>query len=77
MFDYLSVLLLPFIFPMELLFNIFWSVFGSAGFSIIFLAFVISTLMIPHKRWAKRIEDEYLTRKEIIDGEIEIEASGL
>ncbi len=69
--------LLPVIYPMELLFDFMWTATHSAGLSIILLAAVISILTIPLKKWAKKTEEKFVAVKQLVDADIAKQAAGL
>lgn len=75
--EILYTIFLPVIYPMEMLFNLFWGLTASAGLSIILLALVISILTIPLKRWARKAEDKFFALKQLVDSSVAEEAAGL
>ncbi len=75
--DVVYTVLLPVIYPMDLLFDLMWTATNSAGLSIILLAMVISILTIPLKKWAKKSEDKFLAVKQLVDIDIAKQAAGL
>jgi len=77
MSDLFATIFSPIVYPMEILFNLFWSVTSSAGLAIIMLALVISILTIPLKTWASKVEDKIVALKALVDAEVADQADGL
>lgn len=75
--DALELILTPMIVPMDLVFGLFRSVIGSAGWSIVLLALVMTVLAHPVRAWAQAVETRVRLRMQTVDADIAATTVGM
>lgn len=75
--DGLKLVLWPLISAINFVFDQLNNLTGSAGFSIILLSILVSLLILPLQKRAKRTENRIIRKKETVDAQLADEAAGL